>query len=89
MDIISLNYSNGVNLTSTFINPFNESFIQDFTIQCPYCSQIGDQAQSIKQQLNSSIGGQLGEIDGLLNETRSLTSSKDGIKTLTQQIKSK
>ena len=68
---------------------FYTNFVCSITIQCPYCSQIGDQAQSIKQQLNSSIGGQLGEIDGLLNETRSLTSSKDGIKTLTQQIKSK
>ena len=83
LDIISANYSGGVNLTSTFRNPFNTTQKQEFTIECPYCSTIAETAENIKDQLNSSVGGQLGQIDQLINQTKQLLDAKDQITNLT------
>eukprot|EP00485_Elphidium_margaritaceum_P005065 CAMPEP_0202693592 /NCGR_PEP_ID=MMETSP1385-20130828/7658_1 /ASSEMBLY_ACC=CAM_ASM_000861 /TAXON_ID=933848 /ORGANISM="Elphidium margaritaceum" /LENGTH=1374 /DNA_ID=CAMNT_0049349289 /DNA_START=197 /DNA_END=4321 /DNA_ORIENTATION=+ len=86
LDIIAANYSGGVNLSGTFINPFNASMTEPFAIECPYCSLISDTARDIKAQLNSSLGGQLDNIDSLINQTRNLVDAKDTIRNASQAL---
>jgi len=86
LSILEKNYSDGVVLRGEFMNPFNTSRRAVFSVACPYCDFIGETASSIKQQINSSVGGQLNQVDQLINQTRSFLDARDQIKNATQSF---
>ena len=84
LDVVAANYSDGVSITTDFVNPFNTSQFESFTLTCAYCSQIANFSETLKNTLNSTVGPAISGLDDILNQTQGFVNATDQIANITE-----
>eukprot|EP01084_Bolivina_argentea_P190906 327947_1 len=76
LNILSVNYSNGLSLNGEVINPFDNS-ITEYRLHCVYCDSISNYISNVNQTLETKINIGWKQIMQILNTTQLFINSSD------------